>query len=51
MDHLPTVASTQAAGYVVVLVWCKGCHHQKVADLAALIGEGRPCKNRAPCLQ
>ena len=39
--RLPTVASTQATGYVVVLVWCKSCRHQDVADLEALIAAGR----------
>jgi len=39
--RLPTVASTHATGYVVVLVWCKGCHQQKVADLEALIEAGK----------
>ena len=39
--RLPTVASTQRTGYVVVLVWCKSCHHQDVADLEALIAAGR----------
>jgi hypothetical protein len=34
--RLPTVASTHATGYVVVLVWCKSCRHQGVADLEAL---------------
>jgi hypothetical protein len=38
---LPTVVTTQATGYVVVLVWCKSCHHQGPADLAALIAAGK----------
>ena len=38
--HLPTVASTHATGYVVVLVWCKARRRQKVADLEALIAVG-----------
>ena len=39
--RLPTVASTQSTGYVIVLVWCKSCRHQGVADLEALIAAGR----------
>jgi len=39
--RLPTVAGTQATGYVVVLVWCRPCRHQGFADLAALVAGGR----------
>ena len=37
--RLPTVA--RATGYAVVFVWCKCYHHQKVADLEALIEAGK----------
>ena len=40
-SRLPTVASRHATGYVVVLVWCKSCHHQRPADLPALIAAGK----------
>jgi hypothetical protein len=40
-DALPTPASTLAAGYVRVLVWCKACRHRADADLPALIAAGR----------
>ena len=39
---LPTPHTTLRAGYVEVLVWCKGgCHHQAPADLQALVDAGR----------
>jgi len=39
--RLSTVASTRATGYAVEFVWCKCYHHQKVADLEALIEAGK----------
>jgi hypothetical protein len=36
---LPTPRTTLRTGYRL-LVWCKACHHQKAADLAALIEAG-----------
>jgi hypothetical protein len=39
--RLSTVVSTRATGYAVVFVWCKCYHHQKVADLEALIEAGK----------
>jgi hypothetical protein len=41
-DHhdLPTSRSTLRAGYLDVLVWCKACHRQAPADLAAIIDSG-----------
>ena len=39
---LPTPRTTLRAGYVEVLVWCKGgCGHQAPVDLPALIEAGK----------
>ncbi len=39
---LPTPRTTLRAGYVELLVWCKGgCLHRAPADLAALIEGGK----------
>jgi hypothetical protein len=42
-DHheLPTPRTTLACRYVAVLVWCKSCRHQGVADLQRLVDAGR----------
>jgi hypothetical protein len=40
-DRLPTARSTEGAGYVCVLVWCKACRHQAPADLPAIIAAGK----------
>ena len=42
LHELPTPRTTLSAGYVCVLVWCKGgCQHQAPADLQALVDAGR----------
>ena len=39
---LPTPRTTLAAGFLEVLVWCKGgCGHQAAVDLPALIEAGK----------
>jgi hypothetical protein len=40
-DRLPTARSTERAGYLCVLVWCKACRRQAPADLAAIIAAGK----------
>ena len=41
MSDLPIVRSTQTAGFLCLLVWCKACYHQTPADLQSLIDSGR----------
>jgi len=40
-DDLPNARSTLRANYACLLVWCKACHHQRAADLQAIIDAGR----------
>jgi hypothetical protein len=39
-DSLPTARTTQCAGFLCVLVWCRSCHHQAPADLQAIVDAG-----------
>jgi hypothetical protein len=40
-DNLPTARTHQAAGWLIVLVWCTACHHEAPADLQAIIDRGQ----------
>jgi hypothetical protein len=40
--EMPTPRTTLAAGFLDVVVWCKGgCRHQAAVDLQALIEAGK----------
>ncbi len=40
-DDLPTARGTLRANWSCLFVWCKTCHHQREADLQAIIDAGQ----------